>query len=318
MVKKICYSCNIDNIITSNNQTNEIYLCYDCNHNKIYKTDCIKQYKLTEDDLADLHYGEFTNRRILCTYYYKPEVINILLQKYGPNYETIIQQYKNNKKNKQENNKQNREQKIKTMFFENNINYNEYQHLNIIKNYLSNGKNIKNIIKYISNIDKRKKSLNEKLLEYNLEPDNIYCHYYVYGINDNNDIYNIVSNIDNVINKLREMRRRKMILEIKFMLNEIELRTDSTICKNFINGCDDYTIDEIAKIMKEMKFYYEETNYSSILKNVRHKYIGEQRQYGWYEHDDDNEEIVRENAKKIAMNEYIKKNKVKPNFTLDY
>lgn len=317
MVYNYCFSC--DNMLNEN----KLHLCRKCYDKKIYKTECLKKYGLDNDDLKDLPCGNTIYKNNLCTYYFKPHVINLVENKYGLDYENIFQQQQNNKKNKQNTIKNLRENKIIQKLNENQIEYNEYRNMILITDYISNGKNLKNIIKYIKGVDTRKKILNDNLIKYKLKSDNFYCDIYVnqnYSddnlLNKNKDLKNICSNIDNLITKLLDMRRIRLLLEIKLFINNLELRNDSKICMDYIDANSPYELDEIIKIMKQMKFLYEKTNYSNILKQTRYDYIGMHRQFGWYEHDDENEEEVRNMAKEKALNEYKQKYKEVPKINI--
>jgi ribosomal protein S18 len=298
---------------------NKLYLCRKCYDKKIYKTECHKKYKLNDDDLKDLPFGNTMYKNNICTYYFKPHVINLVENKYGTNYENIFEHQQNNKKIKQNTKKNLRENKIIKILTDNHIEYNEYKNMDLIKDFISNGKNLKTVTKYIREYDLRKKILNENLKKYKLKPDYYYCDLYInQNYPDDESLFDksikICSNIDNLISKLLDMRRRRLLLEIKLFINNLELRNDSKICLDYIDGESKNELDEIVKIMKQMKFLYEKTDYPNILKQTRYEYICMQRQFGWYEHDDENEEEVRYIAKEKAFSQYKKEYKKVPTF----
>lgn len=319
---KTCYPCT-NGVIEYNSS---MFICSKCSNNKIYKTDVIKTYKLDENDLKNLPCGHTTIRHNICTYYFKPHIIEITVQKYGIDFENIFQQKKSNIKKLQESKTFNRKEKIKMAFESNGLNFNSYANTDDVNEYIANGKNIKKIIEKFKLINDKEKILNCKLAEHNLTRDGYYCWLFIHGMDkydehiEWDDLTNlsykqtekIISSLDNLIVQLKLMRRNKVILETKLMINGLELRVDSQICKDYINGSRKYSLDKIVSIMKEMEFLYTHTNYSQILKETRYKYIGEQRAYGWYEHSEQDEEYVRTQAKVIAL----KKVKLKPNFDI--
>ncbi len=325
---KTCYSCT--GVIEPDQ---DMFICVKCSENRIYKTDVIKSYKLDDSDLKKLPCGHTTYRHNLCTYYYKPHVIELTVEKYGLDWENVFRQKESDIKKLQQSKTTIRLDKIKSAFESNGLDWTRYANKPEVKEYLSNGKNIKQIIGKYKLVDQKEKILNVKLAENNLQPDGLYCNAFVYGYEENdidddfiegleldyeiNNYYSnktkkIISSIDNLIEHLKLMRRNKLILETKLMINGLELRPDSQICNDFIDGSNDYSLNKIVSIMKEMDWLYSHTNYAQILKDTRQKHISTQRAYGWYEHDDYEEEKVRKQAKSIAMG----KIKAKPNFDI--
>lgn len=85
----------------------------------------------------------------------------------------------------------------------------------------------------------------------------------------------------------------------EFAKYNLPVRSDSTMIKSYIiNGI--HEIDHIVQVMLEMKFLYECTDYSKILKQIRHEY---RDKYG----DNGNEENNRQIAKSRAVHYYLKK-----------
>jgi len=303
---KKCFSCIFEL------DENKLYICQKCSNNKIYKTEIYKKYKINEDELINLPYGNTTYKNNICTYYYKPHIINILISKYGLDYETLLEQNKiNNNLTKKQNkiNKQTiRENKIKSFCYLNFIDYNLIKDLQKNQSYIVNGKNYNECVHFIKEYFTKYKILDYYLTKYNLTKDNNYCNKYLYTQSK------YYSNIYNLIYKLIDMKKNKFILNIKLFLNNLEYRSDSVLYSDFIDGKNKYSIDKIISIMKEMDFLYNYTNYSIILKNERNKHIQNQRMYGWYEHDDYEEEKIRNRAKKIVLS----KIKNLPDFSIVY
>ena len=102
--------------------------------------------------------------------------------------------------------------------------------------------------------------------------------------------------------------------ELDKYLKEIGLsgaRSDSILCTSYIEYGEKsgYTKKEIGIIMLEMKFYYERTKYSTILRNLRDKEIKSMRKWdGYYRWTHDDEESIRNDAKKQALKRYIVEN----------
>jgi len=322
MVKKTCYSCT-GGIIEPDS---DMFLCAKCGQHRIYKTEVIKTYRLDETELADLPRGHTTFRHNVCTYYFKPHIIELTVNKYGPDYENVFCQNVRDKKKNQETKTNERVNKIKSALESSGLIWSKYAQTDDIKQFISNGKNLTEIVKKFKQIDGKTKLLEAKLAENNLRPDGYYTGLFVNGMGDYDEqiewderalwsyarTEKIISTIDNLVAHLKLMRRNKLILETKLMINGLKLRSDSQICNDYIDGSTAYSLDKIVSIMKEMEFLYNQTNYAQILKETRYKYIGEQRAYGWYTHSDWDEDKVRNQAKAIAL----KKAKSKPNFDI--
>jgi len=89
------------------------------------------------------------------------------------------------------------------------------------------------------------------------------------------------------------------------------IRSDSTICERYIELGEKsgFTVEQIGDIMSEMKFFYEKTNYSDILYRLRGEEMREMREYkGYYRWTDDDEEMIRKEAKHDALEKYVKSN----------
>ncbi len=110
--------------------------------------------------------------------------------------------------------------------------------------------------------------------------------------------------------KSRKMREEELNKYLKSICLP-GIRSDSVLCANYIERGEKagFTKEEIGKIMYEMKFYYELTDYSSILYDLRGEEIRDMRgYYGYYVWTHDDEEEVRERAKSKALYEYVIEN----------
>lgn len=89
------------------------------------------------------------------------------------------------------------------------------------------------------------------------------------------------------------------------------IRSDSTMCAKYIEHGEKsgLTIEQIGDIMSEMKFFYEKTNYNAVLYQLRGEEMSAMREYkGFYRWSDDDEEIIRKQAKHQALEKYVKNN----------
>lgn len=102
-------------------------------------------------------------------------------------------------------------------------------------------------------------------------------------------------------------RRRELINYLR-MLGLDGIREDSTVCELYIKKGvkSGFTKEEIGLIMLEMDFFYRKTNYKTILRTERKMYKKDMWSYCPREkYDDGDEEIVKEDAKTKALEEYI-------------
>lgn len=119
----------------------------------------------------------------------------------------------------------------------------------------------------------------------------------------------------NYLNKRRESkqnRKNNQMIENRNNLNKHlkqiglgGIRNDSTLCENYIEKGEDsgFTVEEIGKILLEMRFYYNYTNYNDLLKKYRHD-----ERYEFWHWDADDEESIRIRAKSDAIMEYTRIN----------
>lgn len=103
--------------------------------------------------------------------------------------------------------------------------------------------------------------------------------------------------------------RKKELLEHLREIGLNNIRKDSSLCQDYIekgenSGFDKY---QIGEIMKEMKFYYEQTNYKKLLREQRYF---EKKQFFDYYYDwtDEDEEDLRKQVKILALNKYVEIN----------
>jgi hypothetical protein len=113
------------------------------------------------------------------------------------------------------------------------------------------------------------------------------------------------------IKREKDMVFRRKELAKHLLSVGIALRNDSRLCEMYIEKGDDcgYTKEDIGKILSEMEFYCNQTEYKQILNNMRDDVINDYGGYRSYkkEHTDEDEEELRNEAKKEAIKRYIKK-----------
>jgi len=98
---------------------------------------------------------------------------------------------------------------------------------------------------------------------------------------------------------------RKQQLIKHFRTVGAKYRQDSVLCENYINGSKKYTKEELADIAKEMEFFYDHTSYSATLNMERYEQRGFARSCGDFRWTDGDEECLRNEAKRQALEEYI-------------
>jgi len=127
----------------------------------------------------------------------------------------------------------------------------------------------------------------------------------MYTISINSFVYHMENLNENALSPGE--RKNKLIEELaKYGL---QFRNDSKLMQAYIEkGEDEIPLENIVTIMREMKFYWEKTNYGNILKTYRNESINNDGEYNnqWTEED---EEKIRDKAKDRVIREYIEKYK---------
>ena len=126
--------------------------------------------------------------------------------------------------------------------------------------------------------------------------------------------------VDRIRNEITFGRKKILIDELTKL--ECTLRDDSKLCNQFIsNGVGNPF--QIAQIMREMKFYYDETTYARDLNDIfmkrnrqRENRYGRDRYSRYdsddYDSDDDDPQDDSDNAKSMALNKWVE-DKLKTN-----
>jgi len=295
MPRKYCYNCKNGSI---KNPNESLYICKSCISSRIYKTYALKNFGLNLTDLETIPSGYCNCMSCKGTYYLKNDIINLAINKYGINYEQQLLEEKINKQEKKQIRKNILKQKrilnITKKIEEKGLQCNMDHEL--IERYISNGKNIRKIMNFLI-----KEDTNKGLIKNYLEENHINKKKY-------SSIIDECLSCEISFEKMKDIITRKKYLIKELKKNNLHFRSDSTLYSNYIyDDPDQLELNEIIKIMKEMNILYNKTNYRKILKKQRRKYIQEQRGIfcGYYPYDDLDEEIVREKAKKIALQNII-------------
>lgn len=112
---------------------------------------------------------------------------------------------------------------------------------------------------------------------------------------------------DKIWNLTEEEEARKKELMEYMEERRAEFRRDSKVCIRYIKGSTEYTKEEIAEILIEMRFFFDQTNYVALLGNTRER--DTIYNHGFME----NEDEIRFEAKYRALKEYVKVNIDNPN-----
>jgi hypothetical protein len=83
------------------------------------------------------------------------------------------------------------------------------------------------------------------------------------------------------------------------------LHNDSKLCKMYIEGETEHTLEEVVETMEEMKFLFTHTNYKLLRDQIAEKLSEEQRRYEGYVDWEDVNLLASAEAKKIAMHSWI-------------
>lgn len=84
------------------------------------------------------------------------------------------------------------------------------------------------------------------------------------------------------------------------------LRNDSKLCKMYVEGETEHTLEEVVDTMEEMKFLFTHTNYKVVRDQIADKLAEEQRRYDGYVDWEDVNLLASAEAKKIAMHKWMK------------
>ena len=121
------------------------------------------------------------------------------------------------------------------------------------------------------------------------------------------------------------IRSRREILEAALAARNCPLRSDSKLCSDFVQGVGGMSLERVVDETEAIKFFYDRTNYSSILRGLRSQqrnrgfdrdfgsrsYWGRREMYKMgildsdEEEDEDDEEARRREAKAEALKRWL-------------
>lgn len=241
-----CNSCK--NILRDYNISK---LYFDKDEKCICKSTVLKEFHLSEKDLEYIDYISVPNPHYKCSgdmkLYEKRDVYVAMYNKYGDEkgYEYL---YK--RKNKKKIDKKKKLEHINTKKYK-----------NICDEYLSGKISMKKLEEKILERNKREKKINEL----NLGKD--YYGKIEYYIDYGGDI-EVVKGIYG--------RRKKLVKELK--KNNLELRSDSVLCKGYIMD-DNYELEFVVNTMIEMDWLFKNTSYHNIMRELRRNYYMYDKSY---------------------------------------
>lgn len=148
--------------------------------------------------------------------------------------------------------------------------YQKIKNSKIENEYINNPEQIPYLILFMLN----KKKLLKQAIKINNLPISKYKKLYLNYINsiDNSNDISITNDLDTLINYIKDKESRLNELILKLKSKGLELRSDSVLCSRYLEGCNQYTSDEIVDIMEQMNWFFSYTNYSSYCKAYDENY----------------------------------------------
>ena len=147
--------------------------------------------------------------------------------------------------------------------------------------------------------DKRRQDINELLQELNMlsfHTHSIIQQYVNYG-NNNLDI-------ESVIIPLYERQERETKLKEGLALHGLVMRSDSFVCKEYIEN-NSGSLNETIRMMREMHFFFSSTNYKNIMGQMMRDEYAYQREE-MYDNDDSTEEDYQIDHSQVSKNAKIR------------
>lgn len=128
--------------------------------------------------------------------------------------------------------------------------------------YILSGGDLDNVMQVIRERERRHAELQAALAQRGLQyEDNYISRDYIY--NGARSLEQVVADEERRAQTRRDQERRRQELNARLHERGLELRSDSTLCNNYIaNGRGN--IDKIVTTMKEMQWYFNATNYPTI------------------------------------------------------
>ncbi len=223
--------------------------------------------------------------------------------------------------------------------------FSQYIDLDICKNYINKTSNytMEQVIELIKMMLEKKKLIKQMLVLY----PRIKQKYNFDILEFINSVTTTIDDVDTFVQEKINNEDRLTDLVNRLKTHGLELRADSVLCNNYLNGKSQYSLDYVVNTMVEMNWFFSYTNYSNCTKqydnikrqsrydndydygyynNYRYKKI-----YSEYSESDDEYEYKQEQresynkkkseyAKKEAMKQWIGNGKkgIKPPETLNW
>lgn len=286
--------------------------CMDCayKHMKlITKTDVVKRYKLKENDIRRLTchmkrntYGSYTH------FYDLREVFEYALIAYsGPSKLPVKRCASENKA------LANRKKNLEELFRKLDIDNTTGKSMHVCtEQYLKNGKGgIRSV-----------KAKIERYIQF--EDASITFKDIPNGVELFEDYMDSKITLSYLVERINGYRNRKNILIDALKAVGLSLRSDSSLCQQYIENGTGY-VDDIVVTMRQMHFLYNKTNYPELMKNSIERYKQYISDIGWIEHEEYRELIqmhirdVQDDIKKQAVKTYIRNSKtIVPDYMLSF
>lgn len=303
MMKK-CDECQTE---TNNRASNGTRLCDICSkldkHNYICKSTIKTNYFLTDKDIDTIPYMSVKNPHYRCAadmkLYSIADVKNKFMEKHNCLEMYIddkldqLKQQRESRKEKMRNNKiSKQQQKLMTfnnLLAQNNLTHRDHQ---LTDQNILDCESVPELVGKIVNVKKSMTAI-----------------YKTFRVNNmgvvNENIFDLLFRCDYTEEEVVQFVTRKKSLTVALSKYNLVVRADSKLCSGFLDGDDNYTANEIALIMKQMEWFFKNTNYRQIQSNLFRK--AKQESYDYYcEYD---AEEISASAKKKALAEYLKTNK---------
>ena len=153
----------------------------------------------------------------------------------------------------------------------------------IVNNYINENKySMEEAYLILKNIQMRENLIKDDFLRndlnFNYENKNFFENKMIKNYIDEDNI-----TINEIIKYIKDKQERKNILISRLKEHNLQLRSDSELCSNYIEE-NDNDLDYVVNTMIEMDFYFKYTNYRNEFKNVKYE-LGGYYEDGVYEYD---------------------------------
>lgn len=181
----------------------------------------------------------------------------------------------------------------------------EYQQNKLEKQQIRESQKDHNQDKKALLIEKREEKLRNELAKHNLQMTNDTSHIWDKLIQKGGN----KEKIQKCVDEIRGYVTRKKDLADALRQYNLNIRADSRLCTDYINGDND-DLNEVVSIMRDMDFLYKHTNYPTVFNKMMEREARELKDmYGYWQQREEYVHYVSENAKIQACEQYEKANK---------